>query len=385
MRIVKLETFLANAGLRNYLFVQLTTDDGLTGLGEATLEWQEQTVQTLLHEWVEDRVLGVDPADVVSFTDDLIRDQYQGGSTVMTAISGVEIAMWDLLGKAAGQPIYQLLGGQAREHLFTYANGWYGGARTPEAYALKAREVKARGYRGLKIDPFGAAWKHLSIEEMDGAVALVAAVRHAVGEHVDVLIEGHGRLSVEHAIEVGQRLAPYHPSFFEEPVTPHSLDQLLEVKNALSYPIAAGERLYMLEEFERCIDIGAADILQPDLAHCGGLHIGQRIASLCRPHAIRLSPHCSIGPVALCAALHFGWATPEVWMQESFAVYDVPWRAELVQGWDLEKDGQFMLPDKPGLGIEINLEACIRHPYQKHAFPSLWDRQWLEEFTKGGG
>ena len=141
----------------------------------------------------------------------------------------------------------------------------------------------------------------------------------------------------------------------------------------------------MLEEFERCIDIGAADILQPDLAHCGGLHIGQRIASLCRPHAIRLSPHCSIGPVALCAALHFGWATPEVWMQESFAVYDVPWRAELVQGWDLEKDGQFMLPDKPGLGIEINLEACIRHPYQKHAFPSLWDRQWLEEFTKGGG
>ncbi len=382
MKITRLETILTNAGLRNYLFVRLTADNGLTGLGEASLEWQERTVQTLIHEWVEDRVLGIDPVDVESFVDTLIRDQYQGGSTVLTAISSVEIAMWDLLGKEAGQPVYQLLGGRARERLLAYANGWYGGARTPEAYAENAREVKARGYKGLKFDPFDAAWKDLSRREIDEAVALVAAVRHAAGDDIDLLIEGHGRLSVESAIEVGRRFIPYRPAFFEEPVTPHSLDQLLEVKAALPYPIAAGERLYMIEEFERCTAIGAVDILQPDLSHCGGLHLGRTIAALCKPRGIRLSPHCSVGPVALCAALHFGWATPEVWMQESFAGYDVPWRSDLVCGWNLEKNGAFLLSDKPGLGIELDAEACAKHPYQKHAFPSLWDRRWLKDFTQ---
>src|SRR5215475_386865 len=149
MRIVNLETFLTNAGLRNYLFLRLTTDNGRTGLGEASLEWQEKTVQTLLHEWVEDRVLGTDPFDVERVIGGLIRDQYQGGATVLTAISGVEIAFWDLIGKACGQPVYRLLGGRARDQLPAYANGWYGGARAPEEFADKAREVVARGYRAM--------------------------------------------------------------------------------------------------------------------------------------------------------------------------------------------------------------------------------------------
>lgn len=382
MKIAKFETVMANAGLRNYLFVRLTADNGLTGLGEASLEWQEQAVRTLLHEWVEDRVLGADPAAVETFTDDLIRDQYQGGSTVLTAISSVEIAMWDLLGKDNGLPVYRLLGGRARERLAAYANGWYGGALTPEAYAQKAAAVKAAGYRGLKFDPFGSAWKNLTREELERAVALVAAVRGAVGDDMELLVEGHGRLSVACAIEVGLHLAPYRPACFEEPVTPHSMDQLLEVKRALPYPVAAGERLYMIEEFERCTAIGASDILQPDLSHCGGLHAGRRIAALCRPRGIRLSPHCSVGPVALAAALHFDWATPEVWMQESFAAYDVPWRNELVGGWNLEENGEFRLPDKPGLGLELDDAVCRAHPYRKHSFPSLWDDRWAANFTQ---
>src|SRR5947208_11895531 len=152
--MVRLESFLTNAGLRNYLFVRLTTDTGLTGLGEASLEWQEQSVRTLVHEWVEDRVLGADPFDVERVVGHMIRDQFQGGATVLTAISGVEIACWDLIGKACCQPVYKLLGGQAREQLPAYANGWYGGAITPEDYAARAREVVARGYGGLKFDPF---------------------------------------------------------------------------------------------------------------------------------------------------------------------------------------------------------------------------------------
>src|SRR5947207_5827537 len=205
MKIVKLESFLANAGLRNYLFLRLRTDTGLTGLGEATLEWQERTVQTLAHEWVEGRVLGRDPFDVEAVVGGMIRDQYQGGATVMTAISGIEIALWDLIGKACGQPVYRLLGGRCHERLPAYANGWYGGARTPDEYADRARAAVSRGYRALKFDPFGTAWKEMSREEMEQSEVLIAAVREAVGDRVDLMIEGHGRFSAGCAIEMGRR------------------------------------------------------------------------------------------------------------------------------------------------------------------------------------
>ena len=382
MKISRLETFLANCGLRNYLFLQLTTDTGLTGIGEATLEWQERTVQTLIHEWLEERLIGIDPRDIEQTFSNLIRDQYQGGSTVMTAISGAEIACWDIVGKACGQPVYKLLGGQARDRLPAYANGWYGGAQTPAEYADKAQEVVSRGYRGMKFDPLSVAWKEMSPAEMDAAEQIVTAVRAAVGPEIDLMIEVHGRLSVGCAIEMGRRLAKYNPAWYEEPVTPHSLDQLLEVKQALPFPIAAGERLYMLEEFERLASLRACDVVQMDLAHCGGLAIGKKIAALAQARDMLLSPHCSIGPVALCAALHFDWATPHVLVQENFAEYDAPWRNELVGGWNPIDRGEFLLPDKPGLGIELDRAAIARHPYQKHSFPSLWDRRWVEEFTK---
>src|SRR5947209_1409448 len=185
MKITRLETFLTNAGLRNYLFVRLTTDTGLTGLGEASLEWQEKTVQTLIHEWVEDRVMGADPFEVERLAETLIRDQYQGGSTVMTAISGVELACWDLMGKAEGKPVYELLGGKARERLPAYANGWYGGARTPRDYAKKAKEVVARGYRALKFDSFGVAWQTMTRDAMNEADRIVADLRAGGGDGIE--------------------------------------------------------------------------------------------------------------------------------------------------------------------------------------------------------
>ncbi len=382
MRIAKLESFLTNAGLRNYLFVRLTTDTGLTGIGEASLEWQEQTVRTLLHEWVEDRVLGRDPFDVERLSSELIRDQYQGGPTVLTAISGVEIACWDLIGKACGQPVYKLLGGRARERLPAYANGWYGGARSASDYAEKARAVVERGYAAMKFDPFGTAWKDMTNAEMAEAEQIVAAVRAAVGDSVEILIEVHGRLSAACAIEMGRRLAKYRPGWYEEPVAPLQLDLLKEVKQALPFPIAAGERLYALEEFGRLTSLRAADVVQPDLAHCGGLRVGKKIAALCAAHDLRLAPHCSIGPVALAAAVHFGWSTPEVAIQENFADFDVPWRRDLVSGWNPVQRGEFSLPDRPGLGLELNVEECAKHPYRKNSFPSLWDKKWLEELTK---
>jgi galactonate dehydratase len=382
MKVVRLETFVANAGLRNYVFVRLTCDNGLTGVGEATLEWQEKTVQTLIHEWVEDRVIGADPFDVEKVIGGMIRDQYQGGATIMTAISGVEVALWDLIGKACGQPVYKLLGGRAHDRLPAYANGWYGGARTPAEYASAAHDVVQRGYRGMKFDPFGTAWKRMTRAEADAVVGIVAAVREAVGDSVELMIEVHGRLSVDASVEVGRRLAPYRPAWYEEPVTPNSLDQLLAVKQALPFPIAAGERLYTLEEFGRLAGMRAVDVVQMDPAHCGGLLAAKKIAALAEANGMAFSPHVSIGPVALCAALHLDWSTPNFLIQENFAEYDVPWREALVSGWNPIRHGEFILPEKPGLGIELNVDECNRHPYQKNSFPSLWDGRWLDDFTQ---
>src|SRR5271165_940921 len=196
--------------------MRLRTDTGLTGVGEATLEWQEKTVQTLAHEWVEGRVLGRDPFDVEAVIGGLIRDQYQGGSTVMTAISGVEIAMWDLIGKACHQPVYRLLGGRCHDRIPAYANGWYGGARTAGEFAERARAAVALGYRALKFDPFGSAWKVLSREAADEVIAIVAAVRAAVGPAVGLMIEFHGRLAVGTATAMIRALERFDPVWCEE-------------------------------------------------------------------------------------------------------------------------------------------------------------------------
>jgi galactonate dehydratase len=382
MKISRFETFLTNAGLRNYLFIRLTTDTGLTGIGEASLEWQEKTVQTLAHEWVEGRVLGRDPFDIEAGVGGMIRDQYQGGSTVMTAISGVEIALWDIVGKACGQPVYRLLGGRCHEHILAYANGWYGGARTPPEYAERAREVVGRGYRALKFDPFGTAWKDLSVEESEAAVDTVAAVRAAVGPKIGLMIEFHGRLSAGSALAMIRRLEPFRPEWCEEPVAPESLDLLAEVKRQAPIPIAAGERLYTQADFARLCALRAADVVQMDVAHCGGILAAKKVAALAAVQDLRVAPHCSIGPVALAACLHFDVSTPNFMIQEAFAEFDVPWRNALVRGWNPVQHGELVLGDEPGLGLDIDEAVIAEHPYVRNAFPTLWDKEWLTNFTR---
>jgi galactonate dehydratase len=384
MKITHFETFLANAGLRNYLFLRLRTDTGLAGVGEATLEWQEKTVQTLAHEWVEGRVLGRDPFDVEAVVGGMVRDQYQGGATVMTAISGVEIAMWDIIGKVCGQPVYRLLGGRCHRRIPAYANGWYGGARTPAEYADRARAAVGRGYRALKFDPFGTAWKDLSPDESEAAVERVAAVREAVGPRVGLMIEFHGRLAAGTAVSMIRRLERFEPVWCEEPVAPESIELLAEVKQQVRAPIAAGERLYTLADFHRLTSRRAADVVQMDIAHCGGLLAAKKVAALAAVQDLRVAPHCSIGPVALAAALHFDVSTPNFMIQEAFAEFDVPWRNSLVNGWDPIRDGELVLADDPGLGLELNEDALARHPYVANSFPSLWDGDWLTNFTQTG-
>ena len=382
MKITSLESFLANAGGRNFLFVRLSTNTGLTGVGEATLEWQEKAVQTLLHDWVEGQVLGRDPFDIEAVVGGMIRDQYQGGATVMTAISGTEIAMWDLIGKACQQPVYQLLGGRCHANIPSYANAWFAGAKTPEDYAERARDVVARGFRALKFDPFGVAWKELTAEEHETAVTLVARVRDAVGPDVKMMIEFHGRLSLPSAVETIREMEEFNPTWCEEPVAPESVELLAKVKNQVGSRISAGERLYTLAEFDRLLTLGAVDVVQPDITHCGGILAAKKIAAMAAVKDVQIAPHTSGGPVALAAALHFDISTPNFFIQEDFSQYDVPWRNDLVRGWNPFRKGEFFLSDEPGLGLDIDEKVIVNHPYQPSPFASLWHKDWLGDFTQ---
>lgn len=381
MKIKSLETFLANAGQRNYLFVRVKTDTGLVGIGEATLEWQEKAVEVLVNEWVASRIVGKDPFDIEAVVGGMIRDQYQGGSTVMTAISSAEIALWDIIGKATGQPVYRLLGGRAKSSLKAYANGWYGGCETPEDFARRAAQVVARGYEALKFDPFATAWKQLDGAEEDRAVAIVEAVAAAIGPGVKMMIEIHGRLGAADAIRFINRIAHLPIAWCEEPVAPENVELLREVKERTRLALSSGERLYTIADFARLIGLRACDVVQMDVAHCGGIGVAKKIAAMAGAQDIAISPHCSVGPVALAAALHVAWSTPNMLMLESFAEFDVDWRNDLVSGWNPLKRGQFALPERPGLGIDLDEAAIAAHPYRALAFPSLWDTSWKDEFT----
>jgi galactonate dehydratase len=384
MRIVKLESFLCNAGLRNYLFLKFHTDEGIVGISEASLEWQEEATQRVLHEFFERRyVIGANPFDVENLCHRMIRDQYQGGPVALTAISGIEIGCWDIIGKRLGQPIYNLIGGIAHQEIPAYANGWYGGKAIPAEFAARAKTVVTKGYTAMKFDPFGTASKNLTKQELSNAIEIVAAVGEAVGPEVQLFIEGHGRLSVHSALEVARELEQLpNIGFFEEPVTPDSLDLLKEVKSRTRLRIAAGERVYTLSDFFRFCSMRAADIVQFDVDHIGGILPAKKVAAMAEAQDIFIAPHASVGPVAAQAALHVDISTSNFFMQEAFHEFDVPWRSDFIGGYTPIENGRWKIPTKPGLGIELDDEAMKAHPSIPNNFPSLWDGEWITHFSQ---
>jgi galactonate dehydratase len=199
------------------------------------------------------------------------------------------------------------------------------------------------------------------------------------------MIEFHGRLSAWCAVRMIRRLEKYNPAWCEEPVAPEQVELLAEVKHQVSAPISAGERLYTLADFYRLTSTRAADIVQMDLAHCGGISAAKKIAAMAEVRDLRVAPHCSIGPVALAAALHFDMSTPNFMVQEAFGEFDVPWRTALVRGWNPLAGGCFQLSDAPGLGLELDEDTIAAHPYVPNAFPSLWDATWIDDFTRSRG
>ena len=384
MRITKLESFLCNAGLRNYLFLKLYTDEGIVGISEASLEWQEEATQKVLHEFFEERyVIGANPFNIENLCQMMIRDQYQGGPVALTAISGIEIGCWDIIGKVLNQPIYNLIGGIVNKEIPAYANGWYGGAHVPDQYAQKAEKVVEKGYKALKFDPFGTAYKYLTKKELSNAINIVKAIINKVGPEIQLFIEGHGRLSVNSAIKFAKQIEGFSSiGFFEEPVTPNSFELLKEVKDNCNIPIAAGERIYTLQDFFRFCTNRPADIAQFDVGHIGGILTAKKMAALAEAQDIFIAPHSSVGPVATQAALHIDISTSNFYIQEAFHEFDVPWRSDFVCGYNPIENGQFKIPTKPGLGIELNEEAIKAHPPKPNSFPSLWDKSWLSNFNQ---
>jgi galactonate dehydratase len=363
MKITEIRPILCHCYRTNWLFVKVLTDEGLYGVGEATLEYREQTVVQSLRE-LERIVVGKDPRNIEAIWHQCYRDLYfRGGPVNMSALSGVEMALWDIKGKELGVPVYQLLGGQVRDRVPCYANGWFSPAKTPDEFAEKAKEAVKLGFSGLKWDPFGKAYLNISKAELRQALRCIEAVVEAVGDDVEILVEGHGRFNVPTAVRIGRALEDYDITWFEEPVPPDNLDALAEVKSRIRVPVAAGERIYSRWDYQRFFQLRCADFAQADLSHVGGIGEVKKIAAQAEANHVGIAPHNPSGPVANAAALQLAASTPNFYLLETMAT-DVPWRADICDENILFRDSQMLIPDRPGLGIDLNEEAIAEHPYE---------------------
>ena len=243
MKVTDVKTFVVDCFRTNWVFVKVYTDEGITGVGEGTLEYKEKAFLGAL-EHIKEYLVGQDPRDIEKHWHNIYRDAYwRGGPVLMSALSAVEMALWDILGKKLGVPVYQLLGGKVHDKVRIYVNGWFAGAKEPDEFGEKAKIAVQRGVTAMKWDPFGKNYLDISNKELDKALRCVAAVREAVGNEVDLLIEGHGRFNIPTGIKIAKELEQFKPMFFEEPVPPDNLDALKEVKDKSPVAISAGERL----------------------------------------------------------------------------------------------------------------------------------------------
>ena len=365
MKVTDVKTFVVDCYRTNWVFVKVYTDAGIDGVGEATLEYKEKALLGAV-EHIKEYLVGKNPLEIEKHFHAIYRDAYwRGGAVLMSALSAVECALWDILGKSLGVPVYQLLGGKVHDRVRIYVNGWFAGAKTPEEFAQKAKTAVARGVTAMKWDPFGKNYLTLSSAELSRALECVGAVRDAVGDGVDLLIEGHGRFNIPTATTIARELAPFKPLFFEEPTPPDNLDALKAVKDKSPVPIAAGERLYTRWDYRRLFDLGAADYVQPDISHAGGIMELKKIAAESESRYIPFAPHNPSGPVANAATLQLAATGPNFALLE-IMYSDVDYRKDVTNESLTYADGYMQIPDRPGLGIELDEAACLSHPYRVH-------------------
>lgn len=363
MKVTQIKTFICHAYRTNWVFVKVITDSGLYGVGEATLEYREPTVVQAIKE-LERYLVGKDPHNIEAFWHDAYRDAYwRGGVVLMSALAGVEMALWDIKGKALGVPVYQLLGGKVRDSVKCYANAWFAGAKKPEEFAQKAKIAVKNGFSGLKWDPFGKEYLNIDPKHLNEALDCIAAVKDAVGGQVHLIIEGHGRFNVPTAVRIGNALEKFGILWFEEPIPPDDKKGIAWVRSKIATPVSGGERLYSRFEYADYLRMECADFWQPDVSHAGGIMEVRKIAAMAESHYIPVCPHNPSGPVANAATLQLAACIPNFYLLETMA-NDIPWRADVSTEKVKFENSEMFIPDLPGLGIDINEEEIAKHPYE---------------------
>jgi galactonate dehydratase len=370
VKIVRIDTRVVNAEMRNWIFVRVETDQpGLFGWGEATLEWKTRAVAGAVED-LAPLVIGRDPRDIEQIVRVLKKQSFwRLGVIGMSAVSGIEIALWDILGKWLGQPVWRLLGGRVRDRVKVYTHLGLGDMRAVyeslelEPLVQRAATVVGHGYRAFKAVFIPYTGYVATLPEVDKVTRMMAALRETVGPEVEIMVDFHGRpATAAAALAYIDALAPGRPLFVEEVLPPGETAALQVVAAKSRVPIASGERLVDRAEFDDLFRTRAVDIAQPDICHVGGLLEAKKIAAMAEAASIGVAPHNPLGPIAGVAALHFAVSTPNHVIQEEM-VGAVPWYFEVVRGPIRLVDGHWEVPEAPGLGIEVDEAACARHPY----------------------
>jgi len=344
----------------NWTFVKVVTDAGIHGVGEASLQYKDRSLKAELEDFAG-FLKGRNPFEIEYIWNALHRRvTWTGGPVTMSAISAIDLALWDIKGKALGVPVYELLGGKLRDRVMAYANGWFLDAATPAEYARRAQEVVDTGYRALKFYPFRGA-QLVTKQDCDETTALVAAVREQVGDGFLIALDARARLNAWGAMRMAEKVEPYDIAWFEEPILFDNPDVLAQLARAIRIPVATGEQLYTRWEFRAVLEKGAAKIIQPDICHAGGISELRKIATMAETYYVPIAPHNSNGPISTVASCHLDACTPNFFMQEVFVNF-LPLYNELLTEPIVIEGGYLKVPEGPGWGTDIKEEVIQAHP-----------------------
>ena len=372
---MKISNFVVYKVKPRWIFIKIMTDEGISGWGELVSGTKTETVVACVKEMAS-KLIGKDPFQIERIWQRLHRSFFRGGPINGTAISGIEMALWDIKGKAFNVPVYELLGGAVRDRLQVYS--WIGGDRPSDVVEM-AQQRWNKGFRAVKMNATSEMHYIDSYEKVDAAVERVASIRDKFGNRMAIGIDFHGRVHKPMAKVLAKALEPYHPMFIEEPVLPENWESFQNIANEVSTPIATGERLYTRWDFKRLFQQGAVDIVQPDISLCGGLMEERKIAAMAEAFDMAVAPHAPYGPVALAATFQVDACTPNVFIQEQslgihynqgFDLLDFVKNKEIFQ----YQNSFVNIPKKPGLGIEMD-EDKIKEVAQQGL---LWNNpSWI--------
>lgn len=372
MKITEINTYLVRP---RWCFVEIITDEGLVGWGEPVVEGKASTVKACVEE-MKPYLIGADPKNIEDIWNMLYRAGfYRGGPIIMSAIAGIDQALWDIKGKFYNAPVYELMGGPCRERIKVYS--WIGGDR-PSDVARAAKEKQDEGFSAIKMNATEELQMIDSYEKIDAVLERVASIREAVGKYFGIAIDFHGRVHKPMAKILAKKLEEFDPMFIEEPVLCEHMEEFKEIARACNIPIATGERLFSKYDFKRLLQVGGVDIIQPDLSHAGGITEVKKIAAMAEAYDVALAPHCPLGPIALSACLQVDATCYNAIIQEqSIGIHYNEHHDPLDYIKNPEDfkfvDGYVAMPKKPGLGVEVYKELVVEENRNPHSWKNpVW-------------